>query len=317
MKKQLRFSMLLALGLAMVITQGATARVISTFDPGGADAEIREAAPTTPRGEMIELGMRIAPTAHNGHVYLKFGISSVTPAELSKPITVRTHWMLNNMAPNRIYDVADLVAGDYQERPRVSFDYYVLNPNHANANWNEATMTYFTAPGVVFDGNFTTKDLLVNPANLNFLGNNMVRPLNRTGSDPDSLNIENRLPLGEAFDVTFAPGSPLHNAIVAAQATGHETVTLVTTLAHDTSSANTAWLNHNYVWTPKEKNPMNVDAAYDSDTTDPNNPLGSPHNGAANTAANPYAPQLIFVPEPGSVLLAGFCGVVCLLRRRV
>jgi hypothetical protein len=321
MKKQLRLSLLLALGLAAVITQGAVARVISTFDPGGADAEVREAAPTTARGAMVELGMRVAATAHNGHVYMKFGVGGVNATELNNPITVRTTWSLNNLAANRIFDIQDLVAGDYQNRPRVSFDYYVLNPNHAKANWDEATLVYGTtpatwAPGIMFDGNFTTKDLIVNAANLTFLGNNVVRSLNRTGTDPASTVIENRLPIGEAFDLTFPVGSPLHSAIAAAQGTGHQTVTLVTTLAHDTASANTGWLNHNYVWNPKEKNPLNTDAAYDSNTQDPNNPLGSPWNGAANTAANPFAPQLIFVPEPASLVLVGLCGVASLLRRR-
>ena len=328
MKKQLRLSVMLAFGLAAVITQGASARTISTFDLGGADAEVREAAPTTPRGtndgsgtEHLELGMRIAGTAHNGHVYMKFGVQNVNAANLAHPITLRTTWALSNMAGNRIFDIQDLVNGDYQNRPRVSFDYYVLNPNHAKADWNEATMVYGTtpatwAPGLMFDGNFTTKDLLVNPANLTYAGNNVVRSLNRTGTDPASVVIENRLPIGEAFDMTFAPGSPLHSAIVAAQATGHKTVTLVSTLNHETTSANTAWLNFNYVWNPKERSPLNVDTAYDSNTQDPNNPTGAPLGGSANTAANPFAPQLRMVPEPTSLMLAGLCGVAALLRRR-
>ena len=48
MKKQLRFTFLLASGLAVALMQGASARTISTFDLGGADAEVREAAPTKP-----------------------------------------------------------------------------------------------------------------------------------------------------------------------------------------------------------------------------------------------------------------------------
>jgi hypothetical protein len=327
MKKQLRLSVMLALGLAAVITQGASARVISTFDPGGADAEVREAAPTTPRGEMNELGMRIAATAHNGHVYMKFGVQDVTASDLAHPITMRTTWALSNMAANRIFDIADLVAGDFQDRQRASFDYYVLNPNHGKANWDEATLIYGTtpatwAPGLTFDGNFETKDLLVNASgapvdsgNLTYLGNNVVRSLYRTGTDAASLVIENRLPIGENFDMTFAPGSPLHEAIVAAQATGHQTVTLVTTLHFDTASANNGWLNFNYVWNPKERNPLNTDTAYDSNTQDPNNPTGAPLGGSANTAENPFAPRLIFVPEPASLVLFGLCGMAGLLRR--
>jgi hypothetical protein len=328
MKKQLRLSLMLALGLAAVITQGASARVISTFDAGGADAEVREAAPTTARGAMTELGMRIAATAHNGHVYMKFGVQDVTANDLSHPITMRTTWALSNMAGNRIFDIADLVAGDYQNRPRASFDYYVLNPNHAKANWDEATLVYGTtpatwAPGLTFDSVFTTKDLLINApgdpvdsGNLTYAGNNVVRSLFRTGTDPASSAIENRLPVGEDFDMTFAPGSPLHQAIVAAQATSHKTVTLVTTLHFDTSSANNGWLNFNYVWNPKERSPLNTDPAYDSNTQDPNNTTGAPLGGSANTAANPFAPRLMFVPEPASLVLFGLCGMAGLLRRR-
>lgn len=336
MKKQLRLSVLLAFGLAAVITQGADARVISTFDPGGADAELREAQPNSPRGTNPELGMRLASPdnpalqsgSHNGHVYLKFGIGSVTTEELNHPITVRTTWMLSNLNPNRIFDEADLVAGDFQDRPRVSFDYFVLNPNHARADWNEATMVYGgpgtvladRAPGVQWDGNVNTKDLLIDADNLTFLGNNVMRSLARDGDGPDSNVIENRIPLGEPFDITFAPGSPLHNAIVTAQGTTHQTVTIVANLAHDNlTNMNTAWQNHNYVWNSRDKNPLNVDTGYDSDTTDPDNPLGSPWSGAENTAANPFAPQLILgpaaIPEPATVVLFALSGVAMMLRR--
>lgn len=332
MKKQLRLTVLLAFGLAVSLTQGASARVISTFDPGGMDAEVREAAPTTVFGNGAELGMRVAnannPAApsgnHNGHVYMKFGVQGVNAANLNHPITVRTSWMLNNLGNNRIEDILDLDNAQFADRPNVSFDYYVLNPNNAKANWNETTMTYggpspaTWAPGLQVDFNTATKDIIVNAANFTYLGNNELRSLARNGNGPGSVPIENRIPLGEDFDLVVNPGSPLHAAIVAAQATGHQTVTILGTLAHDNlTNPNVGWQNHNYVWTSKEKNPMNTDAAYDSDNTDPNNPLGSPYNGAANTAATPFAPRLVMVPEPSSMLLLGLCGLSLLGRRRV
>ena len=354
MKKQLRFSTLLALGLVVAMTQGARARVISTFDPGGADTEIREAAPTTPRGtddgsgtEHFELGMRENST-HNGHVYLKFGVSSVSAANLLNPITVRTHWSLNNLGNNRIEDENDQNNALYADTPNVLFDYYVLDPTHAKADWNEATMIYGPgaqgAPGVAFDGNFGTDDLLVGPGQLSFLGTNELRSLNRNGTQP----IENRIPIGEAFDITFAPGSPLHLAIVAAKATGHQTVTIVSTLQHDFDDVvvpdpinnpdpigvPASWNNHNYVFMPKEKGFVGVGPAplfpdkdgYDNDTTDTIdwdpvaagvNPPHSPWQGQANTINNPFAPQLRFVPEPSSLLLVGVCGLSLLARRRM
>ncbi|MDZ4656033.1 MAG: PEP-CTERM sorting domain-containing protein [Bythopirellula sp.] len=322
MKKQLRFTFLLASGLAVALMQGASARTISTFDLGGADAEVREAAPTTPRGAMVELGMREA-TAHNGHVYMKFGVQGVNAANLNHPITVRTTWMLNNLGNARIEDEIDQVSATFNDNPNVMFDYFVLDPNNAKANWNEATMIYGpgpqAAPALAFDGNFATDDLIIGPGNLTYLGSNELRSLARNGNGPGSIPIENRIPLGEAFDLTFAPGSALHLAIVAAQATGHKTVTVVTTLQHDFNTVGVSpdWVNHNYVFTPKEKNPMNIDTAYDSDTTNPNNPLGSPHNGAANTQANPFAPQLLLVPEPTSMALLGLCSLSLLVRRRM
>lgn len=321
MKKQLRFATLLALGLAVALTQSARARVISTFDPGGADAEVREAAPTTPRGAMIELGMREA-TAHNGHVYMKFGVQGVNAANLNHPITVRTTWALTNLNNARIEDENDQVSATFADTPNVLFDYYVLDPNNAKANWNEATMIYGPgpqgAPALAFDGNFATDDLLIGPGNLTYLATNELRSLARNGNGPGSVPIENRIPVGEAFDLTFAPGSALHLAIVAAKATGHKTLTLVSTLQHDfnTPGISPDWINHNYVWNPKEKTPLTTDTGYDSDTTDPNNPTVGPNSAAVNSQANPFAPQLIMIPEPSSLVLVGLCGLSVLARRR-
>jgi hypothetical protein len=357
MKKQQRLSVLLALGLAVACSPMANAgRVISTFDPGGADAEVREAALTTRFGASTELGMRVAIATnppggnHNGHAYMKFGVSSVTLAELAGPITVRTSWRTNNLGNNRIEDVLDLDNAQFANRPNVAFDYYVLDPNNAGADWNESLIAYrssapttvpdpdtgdpipgganpngtVAAPGLIppapgDPANFATKDLSIGPGQLTYLGTKQLRSLARNGSGPGSAPIESpNIPVGEDFDLTVNPGSPLHNAIIAAMATSHQTVTVVATLAHDNSTnPNPGWQNHNYVWTPKEMATMLNHSNYDSDTTNPDNPLGSPHSLAANTQANPYAPRLAFIPEPGSVLLAGVSALSLLVRRRM
>lgn len=354
MKKQQRLSVLLALGLAVACSPAANAgRIVSTFDPGGADAEVREASPSTRFGASTELGMRVAtasnPAApsgsHNGHAFMKFGISSVTPAELAGPITVRTSLRNNNLANNRIEDLIDQNNATFANNPNVAFNYYVLDPNNAGANWDESLIAYSTsapttvidpdtgdpvpgganpngtaaAPGVVFDGNVNTKDLQVGPGQLTYLGTKELRSLRRNFYGPGSAQTEGpQLPLGEDFDLTVNPGSPLHNAIIAAMSTNHQTVTVVATLAHDNATnPNGSWQNHNYLWTPKELATMLNQTNYDSDLTDPNNPLGSPHNLKPNTQATPYAPRLVFVPEPGSMLLAGVCGLSLLMRRRM
>jgi hypothetical protein len=356
MKKQQRLSVLLALGLAVACSSTANAgRVISTFDPGGADAEVREAAITTRFGASTEIGMRLAtatnPAApsgsHNGHIYMKFGVSSITPAELAGPIIVRTSWRNNNLPNNRIEDAIDLVNATFEDRPNVAFNYYVLDPNNAGADWNESLIAYrnsaptmvidpdtgdpvpggvnpngtVAAPGLSFDplspADVTTKD--IDPTQLTYLGTKQLRSLFRDGNGPGSVPIENQIPVGESFNLSVNPGSPLHNAIIAAMATSHQTVTVVATLAHDNSTnPNAGWQNHNYLWTPKELATMNNHPAYDSDTLDPNNPTGSPHSLKPNTQSTPYAPRLVLgVPEPGSMLMAGICGLSMLMRRRM
>lgn len=373
MKKQQRLSVLLALGLAVACSPAAYAgRVLSTLFPGGADAEVREEAPTVPRGvdngvgtEHFEIANRIGAT-QNSHVYVKFNIRSVNAANLTHPITVRTHWSINNLAPNRIEDVLDLSVQDtspadgvddapFADRDNVKFDYYVLNPNHAGADWDERRIAYNNAapnvdlgnannhrplgttraPGLIFDANVATKDLQVNPANLTYLGENELRSLAHI-QNPTTLGeqyIENRIPIGEAFDVTFQPGSPLHVAIAQALLTSHGTVTLVLTPQHTAASTNPGWVGFNYVFMPKEKSVVGVGAAptftgldgWNPDTRiadyDPNTPgnqvPNSPWQGQANTLANPFAPQLRFIPEPGSMLLAGVCGLSLLMRRRM
>jgi hypothetical protein len=294
-------ALLTSIVLVAMMTPGAQASIISTFDSGGADVEVREALPMTARGLGNELGLRVS-AAQNGHIYIKLGVQTVTPLNLNYPIKVRTTWRNNNVANNRIEDAIDVVNATFEDRPNVLFDYYVLDPNHAGASWDESTMVYGpgvdAAPALAFDGDFNTKDLVVGPGNLTFLGSNELRSLARDGNGPGSMPIENRIPIGEALDLTLAPGSPLHNAIVAAQSTAHQTITIVMTLQHDPSSPNAGWLNFNYLFNPKELSTLNVDAGYDSDTTNPGNPLGAPLGGSANTAGTPFAPQLVLVDQP-------------------
>jgi hypothetical protein len=97
-------------------------------------------------------------------------------------------------------------------------------------------------------------------------------------------------------------------------------VTIVAAILHDGKVPVNDWKNFNYLFNPKEQTTLLTDTGYDSDTTDPNNPLGSPHSGASNaTDANgfsPFSPQLILVPEPAGFALLVMGGMGALLARR-
>ncbi|MCA8938051.1 MAG: PEP-CTERM sorting domain-containing protein, partial [Planctomycetes bacterium] len=99
-----------------------------------------------------------------------------------------------------------------------------------------------------------------------------------------------------------SPGSPLHSAIVAAQGTAHQTVTVAMSIAHETNNPNNNWLNFNYLFNPKEQTTLNNDA-------------DSPWGGADNSTGA-FAPALITVPEPSTVALLGVAGLGLLAARR-
>jgi hypothetical protein len=79
-------------------------------------------------------------------------------------------------------------------------------------------------------------------------------------------------------------------------------VTIVAGIVHDGKIPITDWRNFNYLFNSKEQTTLTIDVGYDSDTTNPNNPLGSPWSAASNaedaSGFSPFSPQLIFAP-PG------------------
>ena len=79
-------------------------------------------------------------------------------------------------------------------------------------------------------------------------------------------------------------------------------MTIVAGIVHDGKIPITDWRNFNYLFNPKEQTTLTTDVGYDSDTTNPNNPLGSPWSAASNaedaSGFSPFSPQLIFGP-PG------------------
>ncbi|QEG35775.1 PEP-CTERM sorting domain-containing protein [Bythopirellula goksoeyrii] len=286
-------SLCAALAVMSLLAVDAQAGRIFTYDPGGADAELRESTPTTARGTGTEIASRIAPgtNGRNSVIYLKFGVGNITPAELAGNIKVRTTIRNTNITAGRI-EIPNV-----QNGANAGFDYFVLDPTLAGADWDETTIAPLTnamagtvaAPGYAFDGNFSTKPTGTPgtpTAGLTYLGSNSF--------DSAGLQPSGHLLVGSPFDlVSLPPNSALHQAIAIAQGTAHQTVTVVMGVSHPADSPNGNWINFNYLFNPKEQTMLNNDPA-------------SPYSGSK---ANAFAPALITIPEPASFALLGIASL--------
>jgi hypothetical protein len=305
----------LALG-ALALAPAARAALIPTNFGAGADAEVREEAPTTNRGSNSEIASRIIDNFPAGHAndgndrnslfYLKFDITGQGPLG-DQTTAIQLTYRNNNLSPNRVHDT---------ETPNLEFRtgiaFYGLHPDHAGNNWDESTITYLTAPGLNFDGNVGTKDYdTVDPDGG---GGPMVAPLIPLGVKLyPVVPPQNRLPIGGIF--RFA-SDDLDDFIGDALEAGKSTVTIVAGIVHDGKIPITSWKNFNYLFNPKEQTTLNTDAAYDADVNNPDNPLGSPWSGADNSAGA-FSPTLAIVPEPSAMgLLVLSSGALGLGRRR-
>jgi len=257
----------------------------------GADAEVRDHTPTTNFGASTELGVRIQNIFPAGHasdgtdrwsvIYTRFDLTGQTiPADFVAAfrLTVRN----TNLTPNRLQDT-----GTPDLSYRVGLHVFGLHPTVPA--WNEATITYNSAPGLAPDTNsIGNKDLNLAPVTppavtpLAFLGTMMF----------PALGVQNRLPVGGSLVLRSAA---LNNFISSALAGGATQVTLVTVLAHGGEGGVNDIRNFNYLFNPKEQTTLTVDTGYDADITNPSNPLGSPHSGASN-ATGAYSPAIRFDP---------------------
>ncbi len=319
MKLQRWFAACLALGAVVGTASSVRAVIIPTSYGAGADAEVREEAPTTNRGSSNEIASRIIdnwPTGdandgsdRNSLIYLKFDITG-QPLLGGNTAKVRLTYRNTNLTPNRFTDTAT-PNPDF----RTGMAFFGLHPDHDGNSWTEAGITYLTAPGLNPDFNNGTKDYVtVDPDGAGPL----VTPLAPLGVELfPALGTQNRLPVGGEM---LFESAALNSFIGSALSKGKTTVTIVAGIVHDGKIPINDWKNFNYLFNPKEQTTLTTDTAYDSDTTNPNNPLGSPWSGASNATDgngfSPFSPQLIIVPEPGSVALLclGALGVV--IRRR-
>ncbi len=313
---------LLTLACLAACALPAHAVIIATSQGIGADAEVRDHQPTTNLGASTELATRIVDNhplggASDGSdrfsaMYLKFDLTGLPPTPV--PTTkVRLTYRNTNLTPNRIHDTAtpnpDL---------RTGLAFYGLDRDNPGNNWDEATITYLTAPGMANGGDFNngTKDYdFVDPD-----GAGPLRaPLTPLGvAQFPAVPPQNRLPVGG--ELFFS--SPALTAFVnQSLAAGKTSVTIVAGILHDGKVPINDWKNFNYLLNPKEMLTLPTDTGYDADTTDPNNALGSPWSAASNAedanGFSPFSPQLFLVPEPSSFGMLALAAVALVRRRRL
>jgi hypothetical protein len=290
--------LIVAISIILLLATSAQAVVIATSKGNGADAEVRDHQPATPLGASTELATRIldnsAPGASDSldrfsAMYMKFDITGQT-SFANQTTSVRLTYRNSNLTPNRVHDMTP-PGNNFDFRTGLAF--YGLDRDHPGNNWSESTITYSNAPGIASDGNNGTKDYdFVDPDG----GGPLRAPLTPLGIAlfPE-VPPQNRLPIGGAL--VFSSDA-LNNFLVTSLNAGKTSVTIVAGIVHDGKVPINDWKNFNYLFIPKEHMTLNTDVGYDADTTNPNNPLGSPWSAASNvedaSGFSPFSPQLIF-----------------------
>jgi hypothetical protein len=294
------------------IAQSAHAVIIATSRGLGADAEVRDHQPTTNFGISTELAVRILDNFPQGHasdgtdrfsaLYLKFDLTGQT-APSDPQMLLRLTYRNTNITVNRVHDTTP---GAANLAFRTGLAFYGLDRDNPGNNWSESTITYLNAPGMAGGGDFDngTKDYdFVDPDG----GGPLRAPLTPLGVAlfPE-VPPQNRLPVGG--QLVFR-SQALTNFIVTSLNAGKTSVTIVAGLVHDGKVPVTDWKNFNYLFNPKEQTTLNTDVGYDVDTTNPNNPLGSPWSAASNaedaSGFSPFSPQLHLPYIPGDADLDG------------
>lgn len=307
----MKVNLCLALATATVVAVPALAQ--TEWRPtnlNGADAEVRESSPDVNRGTSTELASRVKNAVTSGDpsdgndrnsaIYTRFDLSylaGVTTLPSDFTTAFRMTYRNNNMTGNRLQDTVTP-----NPALRTGLAIYGLKTTAAGANWDETTITYNNAPGITPDGDVGTKDF---NSDLIFLGAVLF----------PEIGTQNHLPVGGELVFSSAKlDSFVSDAIVG----GASSLTLVSTLIHGGDTPFTDWINFNYLFNPKEQLTLNADSNYDSNTMDPNNPVGPIYADPSN-ADGRYSPSLLLptvVPEPTMMALAGFGAAALLVFRR-
>ncbi|MBX3433425.1 MAG: PEP-CTERM sorting domain-containing protein [Pirellulales bacterium] len=294
----------------------------------GADAEIREETPTTNRGASNELASNVRnlvtpPTFdytdpadlgdRNRIMYLQFDLSGITAADVTDAVLRLTVRNNNQLTIGRIQDT-DTFDPDLGLNGLV---YWGI----PNSSFDESKIAYTTAfipgvidvvgaPGLTPDGDVGTRDF-----------NSSAVPLG--DRDFPALGTQNGLAVGSPIDFR---SSALDAFLLGEIQAGNPVAVFAVHVRNEANAIATAmtpgdpnnWVNFNYLFNPKEMTTLNLNPAYDADTTDPNNPTGGPFSGASN-ANGEFSPQLRLnfpVPEPTSIALSVLAGLGLLAVRR-
>lgn len=135
----------LAASIAFIgFTGSAAGDLIRTNAFGlGADAEVREQdGGTEALGYQWELAARYWSGVHNQHMMIRFDLSGINEADIlaGSPTTLQLYVNRNS----------------WRTSPG-TFQYYALKPEAANQLWEEPAVNFRTAPGLVYDGDMSTR----------------------------------------------------------------------------------------------------------------------------------------------------------------
>jgi len=263
-----------------------------------ADAELREEAATTVRGDNQELATRgHVPSAgdatqgtQNSWMLMRFDISGITLTDLANnpDVRLRLHVDTQNWVPTNSYLPSTTPPEQY------GLEYWALNTSAPGQNWDEGTVTYNTAPGILNDNSVATH-------------NDQTADMTKLGQlDFQPVHVSNFLPVGTPWDFQ----SPALTAYITNAVTNG--VQFVTIMAGRYNGRT----NQQYIFSSNDDVNLLSQTNYDPDGSGPMPGGQTVPNSGASAAGGKFAPKLILaIPEPASLALFAF-GIVALANRQ-